>query len=387
MMKSEYPLRSLGGVLELDRDEVAVEPTASYRLAGMYSFGRGIFERGAVEGADMSYRTLFRLHEHQLVMSRLNGWEGAVAVVGDDIAGAFVSNEYPTFLAKDGAADPSYLAHLCRWPEFWDALRARARGMGSDVGARRLRVHPDQLLQVEVPLPDMTEQRRVASRLRRLEDNLTAVASLEARATTVAEAIPPSLLRRPASRMHLGDLVEQIRREEAVESSREYALLGVRWYGEGLFIRERKAGSEVAAAKLYRVEDGDFVYNRLFAWKGSFAVAGRDVHNCYVSGEFPVFRVDTSSLDTRYLLAVFSDPAAWSTVENKSVGGTPTSRNRLKEQAFLALDIPVPSLEEQRAVAGLATELRKVREGAHRRRVYIQALQHAALNRAFAGLM
>lgn len=386
-MKSEYPLRALGEVLKVERDEVAVEPTASYRLAGMYSFGRGIFERGSVEGADMSYRSLFRLHEHQLVMSRLNGWEGAVAIVGEDIAGAFVSNEYPTFSARDGAADPSYLAHLCRWPDFWHALRARARGMGSDVGARRLRVHPDHLLDVEVPLPDMDEQQRVASRLRRLEDHLTAIAGLETRATTVAEAIPPSLLRLPAAKVRVGDFVEQVRREETVESAQEYALLGVRWYGEGLFIRERKPGSEVAAAKLYRVEDGDFVYNRLFAWKGSFAVAGRDVHNCYVSGEFPVFRLDTTSLDTRYLLAVFSDPAAWLRVEGKSVGGTPTSRNRLKEQAFLALEIPVPSLDEQRAVAHLATELQKVREAAHRRCVYVQALQRAALNRAFAGLM
>jgi type I restriction enzyme S subunit len=386
-MSSRYPLKPLNEVLELDRDEVSVEPDVTYRLAGMYSFGRGVFERAFVPGTDMSYRSLFRLHENQVVMSRLNAWEGAVAVVDESAAGAFVSNEYPTFTIKRKNADPRYLAHLCRWPAFWEALRDRARGMGSNVGARRLRVHPEQLVAVEVPLPDVDEQRRVANRLDRLEAMLTDVRSLDAGASRLSDAVIPSMLHMPAKTRPIGDLVKQARREERVDASREYCLLGVRWYGEGLFVRERKPGSEVAATKLYRVEEGDFVYNRLFAWKGSFAVAGADVHNCHVSGEFPVFEVDRENLDARYLLAIFSDPSSWATVEDKSVGGTPTSRNRLKEQAFLALEIPVPPLEDQRRLVGLVERLMTARGGRRRRSVYMDGLRLSALNRAFAGLM
>jgi type I restriction enzyme S subunit len=353
----------------------------------MYSFGRGAFERGSVDGSDMSYRSLFRLHAKQVVMSRLNAWEGAVAVVDTTLAGCFVSNEYPTFDVIADAADTSYVAHLCRWPPFWDALRDRARGMGSSVGARRLRVHPEQLLAVEVPLPQLDEQQRVAERLDRIDACLGTAATLDGRSVALSNAILPSLLRAPAVRRRIGDLLDQVRREERVDPAREYALLGVRWYGEGLFVRERKLGSEVAASKLFRVEQDDFVYNRLFAWKGSFAVAGSDADGCYVSGEFPVFKVDRAQLDVHYLLAVFSDPGAWATVEDKSVGGTPTSRNRLKEQAFLALEIPLPDLEEQHRIVSLVDRLRAGREASRRRSVYAQALQLSALNRAFGGLM
>ena len=72
----------------------------------------------------------------------------------------------------------------------------------------------------------------------------------------------------------LSDLLKQQRREVAVEPTFDYDLLGVRWYAKGLFVKLRKAGSEIKATKLYRVEEGDFVYNRLFAWKGSFGSRG-----------------------------------------------------------------------------------------------------------------
>ena len=58
-----------------------------------------------------------------------------------------------------------------------------------------------------------------------------------------------------------------------MRTDRQYNILAPDWYAKGLYTKETKYGSEIAAAKVYRVEEGDFVYNRLFAWKGSFALA------------------------------------------------------------------------------------------------------------------
>jgi type I restriction enzyme S subunit len=109
-------------------------------------------------------------------------------------------------------------------------------------------------------------------------------------------------------------------------------------------------GAAIQAETLYRVETGDFVYNRLFAWKGSFAVAGDGEDGCYVSGEFPCFRVDDSRLDTRYLRSYFRRSEMWEQALGESTGGTPTSRNRLKVERFLAMTIPLPPLDEQRRI-------------------------------------
>ena len=99
-----------------------------------------------------------------------------------------------------------------------------------------------------------------------------------------------------------------------------------------------------------------------------------------------MFDVDEAQLDARFLLAIFSDPAVWETVADSSVGGTPTSRNRLKEQAFLALEVPVPPPEEQVMLVNLVDRLRSTGNRRKRRRTYMDGLRQSALNYAFAAL-
>lgn len=149
----------------------------------------------------------------------------------------------------------------------------------------------------------------------------------------------------------LREVLVPINRPEVVIANERYRLLGAHWYAEGLYIKDTKAGSEIQAAKLFRVETGDFVYNRLFAWKGAFALAGDDVDGCYVSNEFPCFRVQQTRLDGRYLHYYFSRETVWNEVLGHSTGGTPTSRNRLKEEHLLSLTVPLPPIEEQKRIS------------------------------------
>lgn len=148
----------------------------------------------------------------------------------------------------------------------------------------------------------------------------------------------------------LDEVLMPISRPEPVVATEQYRLLGAHWYAEGLYIKDIKAGSEIQANQLYKVEAGDFVYNRLFAWKGSFALAGDDVHGCYVSNEFPCFRIRDGRVDGRFLHYYFSRESVWNEALGLSSGGTPTSRNRLKVDRLLAMHMSLPPLEEQRRI-------------------------------------
>jgi type I restriction enzyme S subunit len=163
----------------------------------------------------------------------------------------------------------------------------------------------------------------------------------------------------------------QVSRDESVDPTLEYRLLGVRWYGEGLFQKESKSAQEIKASRLYRVCAGDFIYNRLFAWKGSFALVTDEFDGCHASNEFPCFQVDAARLDPMFLLWYFRQEGNWTKALSASVGATPTSRNRLKERAFLGFKIPLPPLaEQQRIVARIEELATKVKEA--------QALQRVA---------
>ncbi len=155
----------------------------------------------------------------------------------------------------------------------------------------------------------------------------------------------------------LAKVLIPVSRPEPVNSLEIYRILGAHWYAHGLYVKDTKSGSEIQADKVYRVERGDFVYNRLFAWKGSFAVATDENHGDYVSNEFPCFKVNHEIADVKYLWRYFSRSSTWEEALGLSTGGTPTSRNRLKEEKLLAMQIPLPPLEEQRRIVARIEEL------------------------------
>jgi type I restriction enzyme S subunit len=148
----------------------------------------------------------------------------------------------------------------------------------------------------------------------------------------------------------LAKVLTPVSRAEAVDPTKEYQLLGVRLEGRGPFLRETVLGSQSAATRLFKVEAGDFINSRLFAWSGAFGVIETDIDGCYVSGEFPTFQPVPGKIDTEFLRLWFRLPSTIEKVEADCTGSTPLTRHRFKENFFLSLEIPLPPLAEQRRI-------------------------------------
>ncbi|MGW5325751.1 restriction endonuclease subunit S [Streptomyces sp. NPDC004014] len=159
LFRSVEQVCTLGSALRVDQDLVDVSPDEKYAVTGIYSFGKGLIKRPVIQGSETAYPRFARLRKGQVVMSKLNAWEGALAVVDESFSGTYVSPEYPVFSVNTETADPEYIGHLLAWPELWSRLTPR----GSMV--RRKRTTPATLLATEVPLPSLPEQRRIAERL------------------------------------------------------------------------------------------------------------------------------------------------------------------------------------------------------------------------------
>lgn len=189
----------------------------------------------------------------------------------------------------------------------------------------------------------------------------------------------------------LRDVLTPVSRSEAVDPQKTYHILGAHWYANGLYTKDVRNGSQIQAKNLYRVERGDFVYNRLFAWKGSFAVASEENDCCYVSNEFPCFVVNQDRIHSRYLWRYFSRAAVWEEALALSTGGTPTSRNRLKEERLLVMEIPLPPVEEQRRIVAKIDQVAARIEKAQRLRQQLveqlEALSVSTLSEVFDGFL
>lgn len=155
----------------------------------------------------------------------------------------------------------------------------------------------------------------------------------------------------------MGEVLRRVERADKVDASMEYRLLGIRLDGQGPFLRETVMGTQTSAGKLFRVATGDFIYSRLFACRGAFGVISEDLDGCYVSGEFPTFLPVPDKLDVEFLRHWFRLPSVIATVDADCTGSTPLTRNRFKENFFLALEIRLPPLAEQRCVVARIEEL------------------------------
>jgi type I restriction enzyme S subunit len=381
------PLRE---VLELDRDEVAVDPGRSYRIAGIYSFGKGIFERDPIDGSGTAYTSLYRLHEDYFVVSRLNGWEGAVDVVADGVAGCFVSNEYPTFSIDRSKLDPAYLRWIARWPQFWSLLIPR----GSMV--RRKRVQVEQMLDIGIHLPPLHEQQRVSARLDSIERHKAALVqrSRDARehitALSVSACSRPDLLAAQKQsqgwcRVALGSVMKQSSDVIRVSSDKTYRNFGIRSFGRGLFEKPDIAGHTTSATRLNRARAGQFIYSRLFAFEGAYAFVPPEFDGFFVSNEFPTFDPDPHHLDARWLATVLRSPYRWAELAS-SGKGLGVRRQRVPVESVLAYEMWLPPIEQQKKMVQAVAHLHAAGTARDRADLLIKALLPAALNEAFADL-
>lgn len=373
------PRVRMGDVLQLQRRSVAVDPSSEYEEIGLRSFGKGIFHKEPVTGVELGNKRVFRIEPGDLVLSNVFAWEGAVAVATSDEAGKIGSHRFMTFTPKDHRIDARWVAWFLLSESGLELLGKASPGSAG----RNRTLAIERFGNLEIPLVPMEEQQRVAALLGRVDAQVFQMMSLAQRSTDISRALRGAVASSKGPPTPLADLVAPVRRPVTLDPARPYRMLGCRWYGEGLFVRETKTGAETAASTLYSVESGDLVYNRLFAWKGSFALADDESAGALVSGEFPTFRIDLERAVPEYLLAAMESPAFIDAVDRRSAGGTPTSRNRLKENQFIQIAIPTPDLAEQRQIAARTKVINEVNARRRRLLALAEAVMPASLNDAF----
>lgn len=149
---------SLSDIIELHEVTEPIRAEGQYPQVGVRGFGGGLFAKAAIAGADTMYKSFNCLYSNAIVLSQVKGWEGAIALCPPELDGMFVSPEYRTFRCKPTEASPSYLGELFRTEWFWSQLQEATRG----VGARRERTRPEQFLNIQLPMPELVDQLRIA---------------------------------------------------------------------------------------------------------------------------------------------------------------------------------------------------------------------------------
>ena len=379
-------------VLELQRRQVNVDPAAEYREIGVRSFGKGIFHKDPIKGIDLGGKRVFVVRPGDLVFSNVFAWEGAVALASPAEAGRIGSHRFMTYTPTDDDVDVSYLRHYFT-SEPGVALLASA-SPGSAGRNRTLAV--DRFEAIEIRLPDIDEQRRIAAHLDLVSATIHRIWCLRSVARARADALPSALatpLQSPESARlaagwelrPLGAVMERSTDSVDVAMENSYPNIGVFSFGRGVFEKPSIDGMETSAKRLNRVRAAQFIYSRLFAFKGAYAYVPDCFDGFFVSNEFPSFDVDPSKATAKFIAAALRSPQQWRELAASSKG-LGLNRQRINVEALLAHELWIPPISEQHRIVEALQKLDRVSGLLENSDSIAASVLPAALNRAFAGL-
>ncbi|MFG3076091.1 hypothetical protein [Streptomyces sp. NPDC048225] len=160
MTGDSWPLVPLAELLTpLTPPAYEPKPGELVRFAGVRWYGKGVFVREERMPDQISAKC-YPLIPGSLVYNRLFGWKSAFALVGEEMAGVVVSNEFPQFEVMVDRVLPAFLNLVLGSPAFAPIMLARSTG---STAVSRNRLHVGDLLDLHVPVPDRTEQASIVA--------------------------------------------------------------------------------------------------------------------------------------------------------------------------------------------------------------------------------
>ncbi|HPM10489.1 MAG TPA: hypothetical protein PK941_08615 [Paludibacter sp.] len=147
-------------------------------------------------------------------------------------------------------------------------------------------------------------------------------------------------------------------------------LVGMRLYGEGPFHRELKPSMRIAKKTHFVIKTGDVIYNKLFAWKGTFGIVPPELDGMFVSDKFPTYELNRAKVSPAFLGWYFRCRLLWEEAQGMSTGSAALSKLTLNPPKFLLLTMPLPPLSEQYKAVVRIKELYNGIIEAHRLRIF-----------------
>jgi len=159
------------------------------------------------------------------------------------------------------------------------------------------------------------------------------------------------------ARAKFGDFLQPNSRPYTLGAQEDANLVGMRLYGAGPFHRELKPALQIAKKTHFVIKSGDVIYNKLFAWKGTFGIVPPELDGMFVSDKFPTYQLDREKVDENWLRWYVRCPALWEEARTMSTGSAALSKLTLNPPKFLLLTMPLPPLDEQRRIVARIEEL------------------------------
>lgn len=158
----------LGELLARRPSDVRVKADVKYRRPRVQLHFRGARVRDEVLGSEIGSKQQTEICANDLLFSRIDAHNGAMAIVPDELDGAIATNDFPVFAIKHDRIVPQYLRYCLFQPAMLRVYKHLSRG-----STNRRRLNIEKFLELQIPVPeDLEVQDAVANTLRDIEQGI-----------------------------------------------------------------------------------------------------------------------------------------------------------------------------------------------------------------------
>ncbi len=294
-----------------------------------------------------------------IVINTLWAW---MAALGASRHVGIVSPAYGVYRPHSADSfNPAYLDYLLRTRAYVAEYIGRSTGIQSS----RLRLYPNQFLDIALIQPPRPEQDQIVAYLRAQDAHIARFIKAkrelialmaEQRGVLAERAISSS----ETQYLRLDRVVSLLATPIAREPEVTYTPIGMFNRGRGIFHKLPTEGKHLGDSTFFRIEKRDLIFSGQFAWEGAVAVASDEDEGCIASHRYPIAKCKCDAVTPEYLYTFFLGKAGDLILNHHSRGAA--GRNRpLNPRSLLKEKVPVPPLHLQREVSNFYYEELSVR--------------------------
>ena len=248
--------------------------------------------------------------------------------------------------------DSGYLSQMINYAPINHQFQKLANGM------TRFGLNICSIENAKIPIPDLNEQQKISEILMGCDLKITIINNLVNELKIRNKNISKNLI---SGRKRIQGFnnewkfipLENCLKNEIrlVEKPKEpFLSIGIRSHGKGIFHKPNFNPADIAMEELYEVKEDDLIVNITFAWEQAIAIVSKEDDGGLVSHRFPTYIFKKEKAIPEFFRHFILQPRFKYLLELISPGGA--GRNRvMSKKDFLKLEVKIPSVEEQQAIA------------------------------------
>lgn len=395
-MTIAWPSVALGDVVRHRKEFITIDDLTAYRRPRVQLHAQGIVLRDVVLGAAIKTKKQQVARAGEFLVAEIDAKVGGFGIVPDDLDGSVVSSHYFLFGHNPDRIDNRFLGWFIKTPSF--QLQVQAQGSTNYAAVR-----PADVLRYEVPLPPLTEQRRIVVRIEELAAKVEETKALKQQAlgeaaTLMGRYIAHIFSMRPCGSWKLGLLGDYVTddcygtSEKTNDEPHGTPILRMGNIKDGRLVNRPLKYLQVTPkerAKLI-LQPGDILVNRTNSAELVGKCAVFNLNGEYGFASYIIrLRLDQARANPRLVAAYINSPIgrAYMIDEKKQM----TGQANVNATTLKKLPLPLPDLKSQESIVAelhvLQSKLDSVKALQTQTSTELDAMLPAILDKAFKGAL